>query len=169
MQVELPPGLSVVPGPAGGEGCSLEGGCASCPFMKMNSLQALMTGGRGRAVLCRAVPCHAVPGWAEQYRRNTALRCVPVWFSNPRLTWIHLAPCAVCDRVGSPAGEATLEAFKPRPYAELVDGKTMAQVGSGECLIGAQYAQGLQLTGSLAGPWAQACPCPHIVLPPTSS
>ena len=36
---------------------------------------------------------------------------------------------AVCERVGSPAGEATLEAFKPRPYAELVDGKTMAQVG----------------------------------------
>lgn len=44
-QAELPSGLAVVPGPAGGEGCSLEGGCASCPFMKMNSLQALMTGG----------------------------------------------------------------------------------------------------------------------------
>lgn len=36
-------GLQVVPGPAGGEGCSLEGGCASCPYMKMNSLSALMT------------------------------------------------------------------------------------------------------------------------------
>lgn len=45
LQVELPTGLSVVPGPAGGEGCSLQGGCASCPYMKMNSLQALMTGG----------------------------------------------------------------------------------------------------------------------------
>jgi hypothetical protein len=47
------------------------------------------------------------------------------------LKFLHLL-CffhAVCDRVGSPAGEATLEAFKPRPYAELVDGKTMAQVG----------------------------------------
>jgi len=44
-QVELPTGLSVVPGPAAGEGCSLEGGCASCPYMKMNSLQALQTGG----------------------------------------------------------------------------------------------------------------------------
>lgn len=43
-QVELPTGLSVVPGPASGEGCSLEGGCASCPYMKMNSLQALQTG-----------------------------------------------------------------------------------------------------------------------------
>lgn len=36
---------------------------------------------------------------------------------------------AVCERVGSPAGEALLEGFKPRPYTELVDGKTMAQVG----------------------------------------
>lgn len=34
-------GLQVLPGPAMGEGCSLEGGCASCPYMKMNSLSAL--------------------------------------------------------------------------------------------------------------------------------
>lgn len=32
--VMLPGGLPVVPGPAGGEGCSAEGGCASCPYMK---------------------------------------------------------------------------------------------------------------------------------------
>ncbi|CAL8471866.1 g11408 [Coccomyxa elongata] len=38
----LPGGLPVVPGPAGGEGCSAEGGCASCPYMKMNSLDALL-------------------------------------------------------------------------------------------------------------------------------
>ena len=76
--VTLPGGMSVVPGPASGEGCSLEGGCASCPYMKMNSLDALML---------------------------------------------------VCDRVGSGAGEAMLEAFKPRPYEELVAGKTMAQAG----------------------------------------
>lgn len=38
---ELPGGLAVVPGPAGGEGCSAEGGCAACPYMKMNSLEAL--------------------------------------------------------------------------------------------------------------------------------
>mmetsp|Transcript_16425 Transcript_16425/g.45781 ORF Transcript_16425/g.45781 Transcript_16425/m.45781 type:complete len:389 (-) Transcript_16425:22-1188(-) len=36
-------GLQVVPGPAAGEGCSAEGGCASCPYMKMNSLASLMT------------------------------------------------------------------------------------------------------------------------------
>merc|ERR1712166_1476819 len=33
--------LSVVPGVAGGEGCSTAGGCATCPFMKMNDLDAL--------------------------------------------------------------------------------------------------------------------------------
>jgi hypothetical protein len=34
----------------------------------------------------------------------------------------------VCDRVGSPAGEAMLEAHKPHAYKETVGGRTMAQV-----------------------------------------
>lgn len=34
--------LPVVPGVASGEGCSVAGGCATCPYMKMNSLRALM-------------------------------------------------------------------------------------------------------------------------------
>jgi quinolinate synthase len=33
--------LGIVPGVAGGEGCSTAGGCATCPYMKMNSLDAL--------------------------------------------------------------------------------------------------------------------------------
>lgn len=33
--------LAIVPGVLGGEGCSTAGGCATCPFMKMNSLDAL--------------------------------------------------------------------------------------------------------------------------------
>ncbi len=33
--------LKVVPGVAGGEGCSTAGGCATCPFMKMNDLDAV--------------------------------------------------------------------------------------------------------------------------------
>ena len=36
-------GLGVVPGVAGGEGCSTAGGCATCPYMKMNSLKALLS------------------------------------------------------------------------------------------------------------------------------
>eukprot|EP00953_Heterococcus_sp_UTEX-ZZ885_P027395 14696-Heterococcus_DN1.PRE.1 len=34
--------LQVVPGVKGGEGCSTAGGCATCPFMKMNDLDALI-------------------------------------------------------------------------------------------------------------------------------
>ena len=34
-------GLGIMPGVAGGEGCSTAGGCATCPYMKMNSLHAL--------------------------------------------------------------------------------------------------------------------------------
>lgn len=35
-------GLPIVPGVASGEGCSIHGGCASCPYMKMNSLASLL-------------------------------------------------------------------------------------------------------------------------------
>jgi quinolinate synthase len=35
-------GMAVVPGVSGGEGCSTAGGCATCPYMKMNSLDALI-------------------------------------------------------------------------------------------------------------------------------
>lgn len=34
--------LAIVPGVASGEGCSVAGGCATCPYMKMNSLDALL-------------------------------------------------------------------------------------------------------------------------------
>uniref|UniRef100_A0A0D9XYP5 Anamorsin homolog n=1 Tax=Leersia perrieri TaxID=77586 RepID=A0A0D9XYP5_9ORYZ len=34
--------VSVVPGVSSGEGCSIHGGCASCPYMKMNSLGSLL-------------------------------------------------------------------------------------------------------------------------------
>jgi quinolinate synthase len=33
--------LGIVPGVAAGEGCSTAGGCATCPYMKMNDLDAL--------------------------------------------------------------------------------------------------------------------------------
>ena len=35
--------FGVLPGVAGGEGCSTSGGCATCPYMKMNSLDALFS------------------------------------------------------------------------------------------------------------------------------
>ncbi|KAK9864833.1 hypothetical protein WJX84_004116 [Apatococcus fuscideae] len=73
----LPGGLSVLPGPAGGEGCSAEGGCASCPFMKMNTLEALFK---------------------------------------------------VCDRFGTP-GQALLEAYRPKQYTQLINGRSIAEAG----------------------------------------
>jgi quinolinate synthase len=33
--------LPIIPGVSGGEGCSTAGGCATCPYMKMNSIDAL--------------------------------------------------------------------------------------------------------------------------------
>lgn len=33
--------VPIIPGVASGEGCSINGGCASCPYMKMNSLASL--------------------------------------------------------------------------------------------------------------------------------
>lgn len=34
--------IPVIPGVTSGEGCSIHGGCASCPYMKMNSLSSLL-------------------------------------------------------------------------------------------------------------------------------
>lgn len=47
------PELIIVPGVAAGEGCTTAGGCATCPYMKMNSLDALLD-------LCRRID--VVPG-----------------------------------------------------------------------------------------------------------
>lgn len=76
--LEMLQGIAIIPGPAAGEGCSMEGGCAACPYMRMNSLSALFS---------------------------------------------------VLQRVGTPAGEAMLAGHLPKPYTEMVNGKTMAQAG----------------------------------------
>lgn len=62
--------LPLVPGVAGGEGCTTAGGCATCPYMKMNSLDALM------AVLWRmqtpaALSAHAPRIYREQVAGQT--------------------------------------------------------------------------------------------------
>ena len=96
-KLELPGGISIVPGPASGEGCSLEGGCAACPYMRMNTLSALIN---------------------------------------------------VVSKVGVPAGEAMLEAFKPKPYSELIGGKSIAQAGCIPILSMRHF----QKTGKLSDP-----------------
>lgn len=95
---QLPTGLSVVPGPASGEGCSLEGGCASCPYMKMNTLLALMS---------------------------------------------------VAQHIGEPVAEAMLESFKPRAYADTINGKPLAQVGCIPILHMRYFTQNKRLSADL--------------------
>ncbi|KAJ0236911.1 Quinolinate synthase [Hirschfeldia incana] len=59
--------LPVVPGVAGGEGCSIHGGCASCPYMKMNSLNSLLK-------VCQNLPDveNVIGGFkAERFKRQT--------------------------------------------------------------------------------------------------
>jgi quinolinate synthase len=85
--------LALVPGVAGGEGCSTAGGCATCPFMKMNSLDALED---------------------------------------------------VLDAIDTPR-EARLERFRPKVYAERVDGRTVADLG-GEPIL---HMRAFQQTGRL--------------------
>ena len=53
----FPEGLAVLPGVTQGEGCSAEGGCASCPYMKMNSLQCALQAFKA----FQACPCHLLP------------------------------------------------------------------------------------------------------------
>ncbi|CAG9463228.1 unnamed protein product [Pedinophyceae sp. YPF-701] len=77
----LPGGLTMVPGPASGEGCSSEGGCASCPYMKMNDLAALMSvceriGTPGEALL----EAHKPRPYLEKVGGKTMAQagCVPI-------------------------------------------------------------------------------------------
>ncbi len=63
--------LPQVPGVAGGEGCSTAGGCATCPYMKMNSLDALM------AVLERVATPAALAAFSPRvYREPIAGRTI---------------------------------------------------------------------------------------------
>lgn len=80
--VTLPGGLAVVPGPASGEGCSLEGGCASCPYMKMNTLDALLSvcGRSGSEAGEAALEGHKPRAYADKVRGKSvaAAGCVPI-------------------------------------------------------------------------------------------
>ncbi|XP_010912952.3 quinolinate synthase, chloroplastic [Elaeis guineensis] len=57
--------LAVVPGVAAGEGCSIHGGCASCPYMKMNSLRSLLR-------ICHQLPDRDNTLWAYEASRFSA-------------------------------------------------------------------------------------------------
>lgn len=59
--------LSIIPGVSSGEGCSVSGGCASCPYMKMNSLDALLR-------VCRlvATPMEHILDMQQAHRFDTS-------------------------------------------------------------------------------------------------
>lgn len=58
---------------------------------------------------------------------------------------MHSALMSVCERVGSPAGEAMLIANQPRAYSETVGGRSMALAGCEPIL----HMRGFQKTGRL--------------------
>lgn len=86
--------LPIVPGVAGGEGCSTAGGCATCPYMKMNSFDALID---------------------------------------------------VFETVARREGLEQMRAFEPRKYEEILDGRSVAEVG-GEPIL---HMRAFQKTGRL--------------------
>jgi quinolinate synthase len=101
--------LVIVPGVAAGEGCSTAGGCATCPFMKMNTMDALLDVledlGAGRAATALA------PMRPRQYIERVAGRTAADIGSEPILHMRHLQrtgrlPDALAEDVRrrSPAG-----------------------------------------------------------------
>lgn len=75
--------LALVPGVRGGEGCSTAGGCATCPFMKMNDLDALSdvaaTVARGDAALLKGhLPPARLEGRTIGGRSATELGVEPI-------------------------------------------------------------------------------------------
>lgn len=85
--------FGIIPGVAGGEGCSTAGGCATCPYMKMNSLEALEK-------LVESIGIVLEDGKDIQ----------------------------------------SLQKFHPKAYSELLDGKTIAEVG-GEPILHMRHFQ----------------------------
>ena len=93
--------LSIVPGPAGGEGCSTAGGCASCPYMKMNSLSALRSlvakiGTPGQALLAAYEP-RAYSEPAPQGGSLAAAGCRPILHMRDFQKAKALSPALVAD------------------------------------------------------------------------
>jgi quinolinate synthase len=78
--------LGVVPGVASGEGCSTAGGCATCPYMKMNSLDALMDVVERVSAVPRAT---LAPFHPKQYTETVSGRTVADLGGEPILHMRH--------------------------------------------------------------------------------
>ncbi|MDQ3031881.1 MAG: quinolinate synthase NadA [Myxococcota bacterium] len=92
--------LGVVPGAAGGEGCSTAGGCATCPYMKMNSLDALVDLVRQVDVLDDdALACFHPRTYVERVEGRSAadVGSVPILHMRHFSRTAHLPPELVAD------------------------------------------------------------------------
>jgi len=90
--------LPLVPGVAGGEGCSTAGGCATCPYMKMNSLDALMQVLQ-RMTTPAALSAHAPRIYSEQVAGRTVAQLgeLPIRHMRDFQRSGHLPPALVED------------------------------------------------------------------------
>ena len=98
--------LRIVPGAASGEGCSVAGGCATCPYMKMNSMEALL------GVLDRVAGGQGLPGYRPKlYTEQVAGASAAALGSIPILHMRHFQrtgrlPDALVSDVLSRGGQA---------------------------------------------------------------
>jgi len=102
-RMELPTGLAVVPGVASGEGCSVEGGCAACPYMRMNTLVALMGVARAAGTAAEThLSRHAPRAYAELIGGKTvaAAGCVPILHMRHFQKNKQLSDALVADMTG---------------------------------------------------------------------
>jgi quinolinate synthase len=99
--------LPIVPGVAAGEGCTTAGGCATCPYMKMNSLDALVE-------LCRKVgvesPAALEPYEPKKYQERIHGRTAADLGGEPILHMRHFQqtgelPKALVDDIQSRPGK----------------------------------------------------------------
>lgn len=95
--------LAIVPGASGGEGCSTAGGCATCPYMKMNSLDALVDLAHRLDVADDDTLAGFHPkNYTELFDGRTAadLGGEPILYMRHFQKTAHLAPTLIDDVVG---------------------------------------------------------------------
>ncbi len=81
------PELAIVPGVDGSEGCSAMGGCATCPYMKMNSLEALI--GLLERIRDGAESTELTPFEPKRYDESLEGRPLAAWGTQPILSMRH--------------------------------------------------------------------------------
>lgn len=113
-------GLAIVPGAAGGEGCSTAGGCATCPFMKMNDVDAVfdiidMVKATDEFGLARLLPPTRLKGKKINGVNATDLGVEPIMYMRSFMTHKTL-PAELEEKLLATAG-GDYEASKEQAFA----------------------------------------------------